>query len=521
MCVRKNRRSGIFGPGGKKIKLMKKIFYNKRHKVPVWSQIYLAWFVVSLIGVLWIAKIEIIAGPPDIKKTYDHNAEYNRISALHFKIMAAYPDIKEYGPEVINGLNAELSKKKWQLEESVAEIGKLKCRFIRYGIINENPSLVVLFDHDHVANMFYFLHIFVLSLIQENLHGIVAVSVQGGPVCTGRALRKYTVNNAGKLRYLHVYTGETKNPGLRVVNSAGEFSSVSWSGITPDSIARPAIVDQLGQGATPVFQKSIYGKDRGAVNGIGWVFSNDLKNNVNLIHSILPPLVFTVKNYVHMPAATTENSFWVGNNRAITKRGVILVGVLLVLLIWMPVANRLYQGEEIGNLLKALFSVIYGALPFLVMAGLIKAASLVAPTSVYLTLAIGLLAAVLLWIFNKMQVTVFNFNAGSLTEFVAFLVFASFMAFQNISLFFFLIPAIFVASKKGAIDMASIRLLLFLTLLPVAYVFYSAASFYGFEDLAKHLAPIWLDRLLFFEPKSNLLAILFAGSFVMILRRPK
>ncbi|MDH4262274.1 MAG: hypothetical protein OEV78_04430 [Spirochaetia bacterium] len=500
---------------------MKKIFYNKRHKVPVWSQIYLAWLVVFVIGLVWILNVEIISVGSEIKKSYNYNKEYNKISDIHFNILKNYPNATEYNHDLINKLNTSLGKNNWKLDEVNQELHKLKCRVVRYKIENEKPDLIVLFDHDHITNMFYFLHIFVSAMIYENLHHVAAVSVQGGPLCVELAVNNFEKNAEGKTGYLHVFTEANKNPVLKIINSAGSFSSIHWSAITPDSISRPTFLEQLIQGAVPLFQKSIYSKNSISTDGIGWAFSSDIKNNVNLIHSILPPLLYTVRNYDHIKTRTISSLFWIGDHTALSKRGSIILSFLFVLLIWLPIANRLYLGESIQFIARAFFGVLYSSISFLAMALLVKTFGLFIPVSIYGISVVFVLFVIMAWFLNKMQKTVLNFNVNSLTEFLAFTVFSSILAFTNQSLFILSIPLIFIASKKEAIGFSGFRFLLILSLSPLVYAFFISASLLSLPDLTKQLSLVWLNHLITYDIKSASTYFLWAGSFFLILRRPK
>jgi hypothetical protein len=498
---------------------MKKIFYNKRHKVPEWSQIYIVWLVLFLIGIFAIGRWGIVKNQIELHGAYDYKKEYDIISNLHLKTLNAYPNVHEINKELLNKVHKEIHKFKWHFEEIDLNNNKFNCKFTRYYIENEKPNLVVLFDHDRLSNSFYFMHTLASAMIDENLHNLTTISVQGGPICAGFALKKY--QGLASTRYLYVFTGMNKKPELQVINSTGSFSSILWADITPDSITHPDVFHQLAQGAVSLFQKSSFGDNAASVNGIGWVFPGEIKNEVNLIHTILPPLMFTLKNYNEISAKTTENSLWITKQSALSKRGVIALSIFLALLIWLPVANRLYQNESINHLVRSVLSAIYSSLVFFILAIFIKLGSSLMPVSTNGAFLIPLIFIVIHFFLDKAKKSIFDLSANSLTEFIVLNIFSSILVFYNFSLFVFLIPIIFAADKKTDSGSSAFKLLLILSLIPLMYAFYLVAASVGFENPGKLLSYAWIEKCIFANLTGAIIFFLWGGSLLSISRNSK
>lgn len=500
---------------------MKRIFYNKRRKIPNWSQVYLVWFIIAAICSIWIGFAEKVDFKNDFKQTYNFKKEYNAISSIHLKILNAYPNTNDYNPDILRKVNNDLVKYKWRIEETETTFHKLNCKVKRYYRDNEKPDLMVLIDNEPVINSFYFLHTLASIVIDQNLQNLTIVSIEGGAVCTGYGLDKIQKNSAPNMRYLHITKGAINEAQIHLVNSAGGFSSILWAAIIPESIKRPSIGQQIVHAAIPVFQKFNFYKEKSIWNGITWIFPNDLKSNVNAIHTILPPLIFTLRNYSEISSKTTNNIFWIGEKKALTHRAGVIIACLLVLLIWLPLANKLYAGESIRHLVKGFFAGLYGSIPLFLFALIIKAQSYFLPESVSLVLTAFILIFLLHLFLSKIQKSLFDLNVNPVTHFVWIIVLASIIPFSNLSLFIFMIPVVFAASKKKENGNSLFPLLIILSTIPLIYALYIAGSLLGNQELLNHFSAIWLEQTIFNNISFNALYFLLIGSILVNSRNSK
>ena len=490
--------------------------------MPIWSQIYLAWLVIFGIGLVWISQINLVKSPVEINKFYDYKKEYNNISSNHLRNLNVYPNAHEYNRTLLNQVNNEINRYRWRIEEFSSTHQKVNCKFTRYYIDKEKTNLVILFDHNGITNIFYFMHTFAAAVINENLHNISLISIQGHPICTGYALKKFEKDSTQITRYLQVSTGTNKKPELQIVNATGKFSTILWSAILPDSLSRPSLVNQLIQAALPLFQKGTFGENSTAMQGIGWLFTNDIyKNEVNAIHTILPPLMYTVKNYQQISTKEIGNTLWLGKEKALSSRGAILLSCLLILLIWLPVANRLYQNESINHLIRSFFSAFYSSLVFFVLAVYIKIGSHAIPVGIYGTLFIPIIFILIHFFLNKAKKSIFDFNANFLTEFIVLNVFSSVLIFYNFALFIFLLPVIFAVNRKSESGFSAFKILLFLSMLPLMYASYVVGTSVSFEDVTNLVSLVWIAKCVFSSLTASVIFFLCGGSILSIARESR
>ena len=450
---------------------------------------------------------------------YDQNKEYNTISALHLKILTNFPNTSDFSPVIIKNLNTNLQKLDWNIEEGTLEAQKLNCKYVHYYPLKNKTRLLILFDHDNFSSIFHLVHIFASAVMNENLRNISILSTQGGPHCPGYVLKKFEKKLNPDARYLQILAGSGKNIVIQTALGNGNFSRHDWSLVTPGVISRPSIFAELTSAALPLFQHNLNMEKFEKYDGVGWVFSGDLKNEVNLIHTILPPLLHTARNFHQIQPNKTDNFLWIGKDRAISKTGSIVLGCLLVMLIWLPVANQLYEGNSIRFIFSAFFSMIYQSVPFFLMALLSKMLGFLIPESLYGTIVISVIFIFTSWFFNKIQKSIFNFNASPLAEFCVFLVFASLLAFNNLSLFIFIIPVVFMASTKSGVGFKVFQFLIFVSLLPLIYAIHTAGSFMHPSDLISHLSLTWLNQTMFSNLGSTGILFFLSGSFLSVFRK--
>jgi hypothetical protein len=342
--------------------------------------------------------------------------------------------------------------------------------------------------------------------------GVTAIN--GSPVCNDYIIENNIFNNESEA-YIIVYPSRQNISGIQTAFLHGH-SSIGWNGIIPKSEERPGILQQLAHRTLPYFQRAFVKKESNRLNLIGWHFPDPVyKNELDNINFILPGILFVAKNF--SAVKYYENNIWIGQDTAISNRGVVILALILVLLIWLPIANRVYQKESIRNLFQAIFSAMVSSFLILIMLGATKIFSYLIPENILGPFIVIILGLVLFILLGKIHKSTFNVQVNSLTEFLVLVIFGSALAFYNFSIFIFLLPVIFLANRKSEWGPGVFKFLFFILISPVFYLAVMLIKKFGYADSVSLLV---FNKVFFSHIFQTIVVVLFAGSLASIARDP-
>lgn len=496
---------------------MKKIFYNKRHKLPVWSQIYIVWLIFFLIALFYVLKFETVKTNSQISASFDYKKEYDIVSELFLKIQNKYPGVSAINKPLVGTLKAGLSPKSWNMDLITFEENKIACKITKYYSGSQKNSLSVIIERYGIPDSFYPLQTLVQAVINKNIENISIYSIDGHPVCMNFLFQKESIDKHADKKYLLVYPGKTNTSGLQVALSGNASSSIEWSSIIPFDISRPGIFNQLMESAISLAPKIVHNTDAPHAQSIGWYFpESDFQKDIEAVRHIIPRVLFTIENFSKINSFSEKSSIWINANTCISHRGSIILSFMMILLTWFPVINRLYQNESIRFMINSFFPAVFNSLLFFMVIFMVKITSFFVPESIAGISAIFAVFLPLYFLFNQIRKRLFYSNVNLLTNFIVFNIFSSMLALNNFSLFLFLLPLIFILSGTQNMSGNATRFLVVLALIPVLYALFHVSSH---QNLNMIFSLIWLDKVIFADILSTILCIFFCGSMLTIIRK--
>lgn len=505
---------------------MKKIFFNRKIKAPVWSQIYLVWFIFFIIALGWNYNKEVITVKKKSGATFELKKEYDKISNVYLRVINDHPNSPKYTPALLSKIKKEFHEKSWSVEKNNISEKKQNCEFITYQpqkFNSQSARLTVVFDHYGKVNDFYLMHTLADALAEKKITNVSLVSSHSHPSCMrflSAGSRAGSPKNSKniiekKSDYILIYPAKIKEAQIQPSLPGQKSSSIDWSAITPSVIKRPGILTQLAFLAYPFFQRVIYTANP-EMFSIAWQYPKEwLSEDTDMVRHIFPSLVFTASQFTKLNHHQM-NSFWLSEQSAITDRGVFIFAFFLVILAWLPVANRLYEGESIRHITKCFFFSFLNSIFLFLILAIVKIMSALAPeNSMVMGIVLAGLSA-LLFLLNRFQKSVFSFHLSSITEYTVFNFFASLFALGNFFFYIFLLPLISIVNKKGNLSSGVYNVFIALALVPFVYAF---SHLLWMSDLNILFSPVWLENSLFFNVADTSILFLFMGSFLIITRK--
>lgn len=313
-----------------------------------------------------------------------------------------------------------------------------------------------------------------------------------------------------KISSVVIFGADPALQGFQVSQSNTRFSSILWQEIFPSLNEKPL--------------RSIY-----AQSAFG--FARNRQPHASDIPAIVynPPsgqpekkLASTLFQAVGKIDAIKDgglmtSGFWIGINRALSTTSQWIVIILLLVLIFLPVINRIILDNARLNLFGSLFLAIYFSIPIFIFWAFLKImSSLIDPQAAMLTAVIIMAASLpLLKHFEKSLFMIEN-TTGSALLLLSILL--AFLSFSNAVFFIAALPFIFLGSHLRSLPKILSLLFFFLCAFPLAYLFFQTKIV-----LVEPQGPLNPDTILSIFSMNifnTLYMILIGGAIIALIHKP-
>ncbi|MES0488660.1 MAG: hypothetical protein ABUK01_01630 [Leptospirales bacterium] len=503
---------------------MKKIFYKRRFRLPVWMQIYVIWWVAVIITVPLIfywGTYE--AGDFDSRKKIIQNPVFNTETVknkLQYVEQNLYPGTVFSTTALQNGKTA-LGIGKWIVETRTQKQHDIKCSYTsvyKPGTNHQNIVLgIPIENHGEIAKAAM---ITMASLNNiETKASIYYLFYSDHYRCfEGFNLVANIPGLTATANYIFYSKRNSADSGVAINGTMRNVSSTNWQFALPSFTIIPGFLKQLGVTLSPVFQGP-----EGALlslneSAIGFFYANS-PEDVNTTIQMATDMRRTIQYFENNGNNEIENlSFWVSPNRVLTRNGFRILLLLLVILIWFPFFNKRYNSNDRLEIPRGLFAVVYYMLvPLFFFIGL-KLTYDIGHASNYIIPSLILASLALLFVFNRLEKNTLNFNTNPTTGiFVMNIIFTITSILQPI-IFILLIPVIFSLSqavKRNGI----VKIIWFLFgFIPMGFILYISAP----EEHQNVLLEASFYLTTFFNGFFSIISsLLLVGGMVSVLRIKK
>jgi len=316
-----------------------RIFYKKKFQIQPEKQLYTLWFGIFIIISFYIffggtEKIDIAKNPRDLKKIPLFTNSFFENSSNH-NLWAEF--------------NTLFSLNNWKYISQDYLADKKKCTNHIYTNKEKSKEKIFMLLPDE-----NFPHRTAIASILNNVNGdqlklsYYILLYDTNETCQGNNyFIKSFLKDWPDSIIIDIIPGEKNKNQLNIAANSGKISSVNWLNIFPfennrENILLSQILQQINLN---IFSTSKYILDN-FKNSIGWKYAKlNNKNETSdyFLQNIYRTMVMLEEININKIYA---NSFWLNDKLYLNKNALLLIKILLILLLFIPLINRLYFYNE-------------------------------------------------------------------------------------------------------------------------------------------------------------------------------
>ena len=436
--------------------MARKLFYNKRRKLPAFLQLYLAWFLIASISL----SLFYYFGVVELKNSKPKLVTLKTGPANYFK------------------QKVRKQAKDWfEKKDSVATIRKAISRsfstnmnrfFKNYSYKNSLCNGFYLSPKQPDQNQFLIISEWKANLGRENTQVILALT---------QFLSQSNSNAASLLLVDNIedcdFTGflEEVNANASGIIIVKEFHHNKSSIVLGTSkIASIQLRPYFIKADKSIFKQvsaSVYGPLRFSSLSNAKVIAN-FKSSKTALKDLAPKLAGLISSL--NPKETESASFWVSSTRQLSSSFAITLYILFAVFIWLTYLNVTYKNQERLQIIEGIIATVYFSLvPLILYFSSSLLSKFIDDFNLWLTLTI-ILQGVLLWLSAYFKKAFFKLHVNLSTAILIYNSILLLIALKSASLFILiaLTPQFFSMARRSHIIVSII--LSVIALIPLIYI---------------------------------------------------
>ena len=434
----------------------RKLFYNKRRKLPAFLQLYLAWFLIASISLslfYYFGVVELKNSKPKLVALKTGPANY-------------------FGQQVRNRAKDWFKKK-----DRVAAVRKTISRsfstqmnsfFKNYSYKNSLCNGFYLSPKQPNQNQFLIISEWKANLGRENTQVILALT-QFLSQSNSNATSLLLVDNIEDCDFTE-FTEEVNanTSGIIIVKEFHHNKSSIVLGTSKiASIQLSPYFIKADNSISKQVSASVYGALRFNSLSNAKVIAN-FKSSKTALKDLAPKLAGLISSL--NPKQAESASFWVSSTRQLSSSFAITLYILFAVFIWLTYLNVTYKNQERLQIVEGIIATVYfSSVPLILYFSSSLLSKFIDDFTLWLTLTI-ILQGVLLWLSAYFKKVLFKLHVNLSTAILIYNSILLFIALKSASLFILiaLTPQFFSMARRSHIIVSII--LSVIALIPLIYI---------------------------------------------------
>lgn len=501
--------------------LGKKVFYNKKRRLPKSFQIYSVWMLISvvLLPVLYFTGIETID-----KKTVELINEQKTSPRMSSAARNAFNRIdrirksgtEDSGDRVFKVLES-LKINNWQSRSLSVKENRFTCRhliFLKQGSNSDLSLYLIPWNSDKGLKPLYAGLGFLSSVSgRETLNTQLLIFHDNFYNCQRNRNLVNRIEETVPARIntgVAVYYSDSTENRLGISGTGSLTSSIQFAGLFQNYTV-PDFKAQATRSAFPFFQNQegiLLADDIRAV-GLG---VSDAYPGSSLTEDLIK--LFTLSE--NSETSYDNGGFYISESESIAGWALVILTILLSVFIWFPLINRLGLLKENLSPVEAIWSTLFFSLVPLITFAYLQINDWFDIYSPLIIYTAPVLAVILYLLFQKMQRQLFNVRAGVSSVLILVILLMHVIAFFNMVLFIALIPVVFLLPHSRKIPVILTPFLLTLSFAGFLLIFYGGYTLHPEVNL---FDPVFLANTRVFDAFTGLFSSFFLGSILALINR--